>query len=114
MELNVKVGEKLMLTIYSWRFRNEKIVTVKKITPTGRIKLEENDHVYNKFGELISPKTVNVIENLKAPTTKDFTRIYNNDVIKKARYILINMEDKELSLDEAKKIIELFGKGDDK
>ena len=49
-ELKVNEGDKLLYSYgYSYN-RVEKIVTVTKVTPTGRIRIDYNDEQYDKFG----------------------------------------------------------------
>lgn len=49
-ELNVKVGDKVLLTYSAYCKQYQKIVEVTKVTPTGRIKVEGLNVQFDKYG----------------------------------------------------------------
>lgn len=51
-ELKVKVGDKLIYHSYGFN-KIEKIATVIKVTPTGRIRIDCNDSQYDKYGKIM-------------------------------------------------------------
>ena len=75
-ELKVNVGDKLLYSYgYSYN-RVEKIVTVTKVTPTGRIRIDFNDKQYDKFGNEMGRKDIwSSYSSLSVLTDKDFERI---------------------------------------
>ena len=50
-ELNVKVGDKVLLSGGYGINKHEKIATVERITPTGRIKVSGSTSYFNKYGD---------------------------------------------------------------
>ena len=108
-ELKVNVGDKL---IYSYGYsynRVEKIVTVTKVTPTGRIRIDYNDEQYDKFGKEMGRKDRwSSYSSLSVPTDKDFERIKKNNAINKALYIIGKIKRDNLDYDKALRIIKIF------
>lgn len=49
-ELNVKVGDKVLYSCWHCTERFEKIATVVRVTPTGRIKVNISEAYFNKYG----------------------------------------------------------------
>lgn len=108
-ELNVKVGDKLL---YIWGYphnRVEKIVTVKRVTPTGRIRIDYNDEQYDKYGKEMGNKDMwSCSSSLSIPTEEDYERIKKNNAINKALRIIGKINKDNLDYDKALKIIEIF------
>lgn len=108
-ELNVKVGDKLLYN-YGYSFnRIEKIVTVTRVTPTGRIRIDYNDEQYDKYGNEIGKRDRwSCSSSLSIPTEEDYERIKKNNVINKALCIIGKINKDNLDYDKALKIIEIF------
>ena len=108
-ELKVNVGDKLLYSYgYSYN-RVEKIVTVTKVTPTGRIRIDYNDEQYDKFGNEIGRKDRwSSYSSLSVPTDKDFERIKKNNAISKALHIIGKINKDNLDYDKALRIIKIF------
>lgn len=108
-ELNVKVGDKLL---YRWGYSHnhvEKIVTVTRVTPTGRIRIDYNDEQYNKYGKEMGNRDMwSCSSSLSIPTEEDYKRIKENNAKKKALTIVGKLKMDNLSYDKALKIIEIF------
>ncbi|MCM1225187.1 MAG: hypothetical protein NC548_63120 [Lachnospiraceae bacterium] len=108
-ELNVKVGDKLL---YSWGYvhnRVEKIVTVSKVTPTGRIRIEEYDERYDKYGNQMGNRdSWSCGSHLSIPTEEDYERIERKRIISKAMSLIGNIKRENLSCDTALKLIEIL------
>lgn len=113
-ELNVKVGDKLLYNCgYSYN-RVENIVTVTKVTPTGRIRIDYNDEQYDKYGhEMGKRDRWSCSSSLSIPTEKDYERIKKNNAINKALHIIGKINKDNLDYDKALKIIEIFEKKKD-
>lgn len=109
VELNVKVGDKLLYNCgYSYS-RVEKIVTVTKVTPTGRIRIDYNDKQYDKYGIEMGKREIwSCRSSLLIPTEKDYERIKKNNAINKALYIIGKINKDNLDYDKALKIIKIF------
>ena len=108
-ELKVNVGDKLLYSYgYSYN-RVEKIVTVTKVTPTGRIRIDYNDEQYDKYGcEMGKKDRWSCRSSLSIPTEEDFDRIKKNYAINKALYIIRKINKDNLDYDKALIIIKIF------
>lgn len=108
-ELNVKVGDKVLLIsgyVYS---RCERIATVVKITPTGRIKIDGSDVYFDKYGEEMGRKNAwRPKDYIKIPKEEDYQRLKYNSDIRSAKNICNNLIGK-MTPEIARKIIENFG-----
>lgn len=109
-ELKVKVGDKLLYTHSSRGIKREKIVEVTKVTPTGRIRINNDDSQYDKYGEKMGDHNVwTGYTRLRKLTEEDYIRIKENDVIAKAKNVLTNIRLEDITYEKALKIIEMFG-----
>lgn len=109
-ELKVKVGDKLLYTHSSRGVKREKIVEVIKVTPTGRIRINNDDSQYNKYGEKMGDHDIwTGYTCLRKPTEEDYIRIKENSIIAKAKIILQNIRLEDVTYEKALKIIEMFG-----
>lgn len=108
-ELNVKVGDKLLYRTGYTCNQVERIVTVTKVTPTGRIRVDYSDKQYDKYGnEMGSGNIWTCRSSLYLPKEEDYERIKANNAIAKA-LLLIGKQNKEiLSYEQAVKIIEIL------
>lgn len=108
-ELKVKVGDKLLYTHSSRGVIREKIVEVVKVTPTGRIRINDDDSQYDKYGDKMGDRDVGSgYTHLSKPTEEDYIRIKENNIIAKAKVILQNIRLKDITYEKALKIIEMF------
>ena len=112
-ELKVNVGDKLLYSYgYSYN-RVEKIVTVTKVTPTGRIRIAHNDEQYDKYCcEMGKKDRWSCRSSLSIPTEEDFERIKKNYAINKALYIIGKINKNNLDYDKALRIIKIFEESD--
>ena len=112
-ELKVNVGDKLLYSYgYSYN-RVEKIVTVTKVTPTGRIRIDYNDEQYDKYGREMGNKDKWSCRSLLSiPTEEDFERIKKNYAINKALRIIGKVNKDNLDYDKALGIIKIFEESD--
>lgn len=109
-ELKVKVGDKLLYTHYSRGVKREKIVEVIKVTPTGRIRINNDDSQYDKYGEKMGDHSIWTGHSyLRKLTEEDYIRIKKNNVIAKAKIVLQNIRLEDITYEKALKIIEMFG-----
>lgn len=108
-ELNVKVGDKLLYSYgYSYN-RIERIVTVTKVTPTGRIRIDFNDTQYDKCGREMGNNDIwSCKSSLSVITEADIKRIRENNVISKALKLVEKLDKKSLSYEKALQIIEIL------
>ncbi len=108
-ELNVKAGDKL-LYCYGYSFsRVEKIVTVTKVTPTGRIKIDYCDTQFNKYGEAIGNRyDWNSQSSIYIPTEEDYKRIRENEAKSKALSIIRKLNKQNITYEQAVKIIDIL------
>lgn len=83
-ELNVKVGDEVLYRLWNFGGTIERIETVMKVTPTGRIRIKGSSSQFNKYGrEMIGDSWHNAAE-LSIPKEEDYKRIKENTVISKA------------------------------
>lgn len=109
-ELKVKVGDKLLYTHSSRGVKREKIVEVTKVTPTGRIRINNDDSQYDKYGEKMGDHNIWTGHScLRKLTEEDYIRIKKNNVIAKAKIVLQNIRLEDITYEKALKIIEMFG-----
>lgn len=107
-ELKVKVGDELL---YNCGYSDGKvgtIVTVTKVTPTGRIRIDWNGCQYDKYGNEMQSGRFGSSSYLSIPTEADYKRIKENKVKKIALYI-INRLETNMDYEKALKIIDVFG-----
>lgn len=104
-ELKVKVGDKVLYRCSSWGNKTERIETVTRVTPTGRIRIEGRDCQFDKYGDEIIGSTWSARAHLSIPTDEDYKRIRENEAISKAQYL---MEKAKLTYEQAVKIIEIL------
>lgn len=104
-ELKVKVGDKVLYRYNHWGSRIERIETVVKVTPTGRIRISGKDCQFNKCGEEMGVDAWHGGAYLSIPTEDDYKRIRENEAISKAESIMKNAK---LTYDQAVKIIEIL------
>lgn len=108
-ELKVKVGDKLLYrTGYTYN-QVERIVTVTKVTPTGRIRIDYGDCQYDKYGnEMGKRDRWTCRSSLYIPKGEDFERIKKNRAISKAISLTEKLNKKNLSYEQALKIVEIL------
>lgn len=85
--LNVKAGDKVLVSKGS-RYKNEDFIAeVEKVTPTGMIKLSKlsNPISFNKYGRQIGVKSYFPYE-LSIPTEEDYKRVKKNKLVGKILY----------------------------
>lgn len=107
-ELKVKAGDKVLYRYNSWGRSVERIETVKKVTPTGRIRIEGMDSQFDKYGREMGVDAWSEHAILSIPTEEDYKRIKENAVISKAISLVKDLSRKTLSYDKAVKIIEIL------
>lgn len=104
-ELNVKIGDKVLLVSENSR----RIVTVKKITPTGRIKVTNCTFGFDKYGEKMGGNDLykNIDVNIQ-PLTKEVEREFHLKSERMRLIYLINANLENASLDTLKEISSLL------
>ena len=109
-ELNVKVGDKLLLSSgYSYN-RSERIVEVIKVTPTGRIRIDDADSQYDKYGCEMGSDSWGHRSFLSIPTQEDYKRIKKNKTISKVNALIRDLDTSKLTYEDALRIIEVLGR----
>ena len=104
-QLKVKAGDKV---IYNYRGQ-EHIVTVTKVTPTGRIRIDFNDRQFNKYGSPIGCRDHYFQPHIYEATPEGIKRIEQKEAILKAYNMCHNVYLEDLNYDMALKIIEILG-----
>ena len=86
-ELNVKVGDKVLVSKGSMYNDDEFIAEVEKVTPTGMIKLSRSNSPFsfNKYGKQIGSASY-FPYRLSIPTKEDYKRIEKNKLAGKIIY----------------------------
>ena len=108
-ELNVKVGDKLLYQRGYAHNQVERIVTVTKVTPTGRIRVDYSDKQYDKYGNEMGSRDIwTCRSSLHLPKEEDYERIKVNNTIAKALLLMGNQNKETLSYEQAVKIIEIL------
>ncbi len=104
-ELKVKVGDKVLYRYNHWGSKIERIETVVRVTPTGRIRIEGRDCQFDKFGGEMGVDAWHGGAHLSIPTDEDYKRIRENEAISKAQSL---MGKAKLTYEQAVKIIEIL------
>lgn len=107
-ELKVNVGDKVLYQYWTFRGTVERIETVTRVTPTGRIRIEGSSSQFDKYGREMGSDSYRGGASLSIPTETDYKRIKENVVISKALKLIDGLNKKTLSYDKAVKIVEIF------
>lgn len=107
-ELKVKVGDKVLCTLWTFGGTIERIETVTKVTPTGRIRIEGSSSQFNKYGREMAGDSWHNAAELSIPKEEDYKRIEKNAAISKAISLIEKLNKKTLPYDKAVKIIEIL------
>lgn len=103
-ELKVKVGDKVLYN--HWHFgTTEEIVTVTKVTPTGRIRIDFCDTQFDKYGRQIGKRDSYSNSSISIPTEEDYKRIMQRRVISKAESLMKNTK---VTYEQAVEIIKIL------
>lgn len=112
-ELNVKVGDKVLYCGGNPLNYVEKIREVTKITPTGRIRISGCDSQFNKYGKQMGDNGDWFTYSISIPTEEDFDRVKKNNAIEKAVSLCRKVKSKNITYEQAKKIIEILEENND-
>lgn len=80
-ELKLKIGDKVLIT--NGLPTEDKIGTVIKITPTGRIKLDiYTDYQFDKYGRQMGNRDIwSRSKIIRIPDKEDYNRVHKNEII---------------------------------
>lgn len=80
-ELNLKIGDKVLIT--NGLPKDDRIGTVTKITPTGRIKLDiYTDYQFDKYGRQMGTRDMwSRSKSIRIPNKEDYNRVHKNKII---------------------------------
>jgi hypothetical protein len=80
-ELNLKIGDEVLIT--NGLPTEDKIGTVIKITPTGRIKLDiYTDYQFDKYGRQMGNRDIwSRSKSIRIPDEEDYNRVHKNEII---------------------------------
>lgn len=109
-ELKVKPGDELLCTTHHYSGTRKSIVTVTKVTPTGRIRILESGAQFDKYGKQMGRGTSRAAAfdawaELSVPTQEDYKELQEKKVIAKA-ILAMERARKNLSYELAVKILE--------
>lgn len=107
-ELKVNVGDKVLYKCWAFSGTIERIETVTRVTPTGRIRIEGSSSQFDKYGREMGVDSWRGGANLSIPTEEDYKRIEENAVITKALSLMEKLNKKTLPYDKALKIVEIL------
>lgn len=113
-ELNVKVGDKVLLRrYYAYCNQDEEIVDVVKVTPTGRIKVSGLNVQFDKYGQKMGTEAFcsefyQISSITKEQIIEFMERQRKNSIINKAVKICQKVSEKSLTYEQALKIISVF------
>lgn len=112
-ELNVKVGDKVLLTYFAYCKQHQKIVEVTKITPTGRIKVNGLNVQFDKYGQKIGSNgfcsefyQISFVTEEQISEFREKQR--RNSIINKAVKLCQQANEKNLTYDQALEIISIL------
>lgn len=106
-ELNVKVGDKVIVYLYAFRSSKKVLGKAVKISPTGQITVEYNGYKnrFNKYGIMIGCTRYSPF--IKEWSEEEEQEIFREDIIEDAMDIIKNIE--ELTYEQATEILKIFG-----
>lgn len=112
-ELNVRVGDKVLLRYSAYYKEYEKIVEVVKVTPTGRIKVNGVDVQFDKYGQRMGKRDFcSEFYQINSVTEEEILEIKKkqrgNSIINKAYRLCQNVKRDSLTYEQALKIIGVF------
>lgn len=107
-ELKVKVGDKVLYSYWTFGGTIERIETVTRVTPTGRIRVEGSSSQFDKYGREMGNDSYRGGASLSIPTEEDYKRIKENTVISKAISLIEKLNKKTLPYDKAVKIVDIL------
>ena len=107
-ELNVKIGDKVLYRLWNFSGTVERIETVTRVTPTGRIRIDGSGSQFDKYGREMGCDSWRGGARLSIPTEEDYKRIEENAVISKALSLMEKLNKKTLPYDKAVKIVEIL------
>lgn len=107
-ELKVKEGDKVLYQYWTFGGAVERIETVTRVTPTGRIRIEGSSSQFDKYGREMGADSYGRGANLSIPKEEDYKRIKENAVISKALSLSEKLNKKTLSYDKALEIIKIL------
>lgn len=112
-ELNVKVGDKVLLTYSAYCKQYQKIVEVTKVTPTGRIKVNGLNVQFDKYGRKMGNNSFgSEFYQISFVTEEQIIEIEENQkkdsIINKAVRLCQKVNDKSLTYEKALEIINIF------
>lgn len=107
-ELNVKVGDEVLYRLWNLSGVVERIETVTRVTPTGRIRIDGSSSQFDKYGREMGGDSWRGGANLSIPTEEDYKRIEENAVISNALSLMEKLNKKTLPYDKAVKIVEIL------
>lgn len=107
-ELNVKVGDKVLYRLWTFSGTVERIETVTRVTPTGRMRIDGSGSQFDKYGREMVAGSRRGGANLSIPTEEDYKRIEENAVISNALSLMEKFNKKTLPYDKAVKIVEIL------
>lgn len=96
--LNVKVGDKVLVSKGSRYKNNDFIAEVEKVTPTGRIRLSDSSTQFDKYGREMGTNILSYYPyRLSIPTKEDYKRVEKNKLIGKILYNIRSLNTDNLS-----------------
>jgi len=112
-ELNVKVGDKVLLKYSAYYKQYEKIVEVVKVTPTRRIKVGGLGVQFNKYGQRMGDRGFcsgfyEISSVTEEQIIEFMERQRKSSIINKAVKMCQKVSEKNLTYEQALKIISVF------
>lgn len=112
-ELNVKVGDKVLLTYSSYCKQHQRIVEVINVTPTGRIKVDGINVQFDKYGRRMGKRDFSSeFYQISFVTEKQIVEILENQkrnsTINRAVRLCQMANEKSFTYEQALKIICIF------
>lgn len=102
-ELNVKVGDKVLFSKWDYTQKLERIATVTRVTPTGRIKVNISDEYFNKHGKQIGEGFMKA--SLSVLTPEKEKELREKDVIRRCKAVF---DKTDLTYKQAQRILSIL------
>lgn len=110
-KLNVKVDDVVALNSWdAFGHGRTQLVRVTDIYPNGWVSIDFNNQKYDEYGDAIyEEENGDMVYSYLTEVPEKYERVLENEAIKRRAQIILDDLNKKLTLDRAKRIVEVFG-----
>ena len=110
-KLNTKVGDAVVLNTWdAFGHGSTQLVRVTDIYPNGWVSIDFNNQKYDEYGDAIyEEENGDMVCSYLTEVPERYERVLENEAIKRKAQIILDDLNKKLTLDRARRIVEVFG-----